>query len=201
MSILLNFRVLFGPPEERPSSDTILNYMLATHVRLFRDLGLNETHFDVVAKCFVGALQDCGFSQYEVEECVSIVGPLRVAFAYGSKVAELEKQQRVASETETDTSSLPTATMQTMRSNTAAVLPPAIVPPSQCLVDVFHGDREQLRAWTCHLTQRFVVEDEYLRPLFQAIPYMDMEPYLHAFLQLAFCDEQRLINPRQGLQQ
>ncbi|KAL3907420.1 MAG: hypothetical protein SGARI_003548, partial [Bacillariaceae sp.] len=86
---------------------------------------------------------------------------------------------------EMDTTTLPTATIRTMRAKKAAVLPPPVVAPEQVLVDAF-GGREELRAWTCQLTTRFVAQDQDLKPLFQNIPLLDMEPYLHALLQFAF---------------
>ena len=188
------FRVLFGPADERCTPDEVLDYMLATHVRLFRDLGLNETHFDVVAKCFVGALQDCGFSQDEINECVSIVGPLRLAFEYGAKVAH---DERLLTKMGKDSSMLPTATMRTFRGNKIAILPPALTPPSPELVQVI-GSRDQLRAWTCALTVRLVVDDKSIRALFRNIPYLDMEVYLHCFLEFAFLSWMD-VNPRESL--
>lgn len=177
------FKVLFGPEEERCSPDELLDYMVATHVRLFRDLGLNETHFDIVATCFIKALQDVGFTQDEVDECVAIVGPLRLAFQYGAQVAKQEKHMSVK---KMSFDELPTATMDTMRAKQAAKLPPQVPPPDESLVKILGGDREQVRAWTCALTQRFVVQDEVLSETFAAIPYLEMEPYLHIFLLYAF---------------
>lgn len=52
------FRLMLGSAEEdKPDTDEILYFMLATHTRLFRDHGLNEDHFDrVVNVAFVNTL-------------------------------------------------------------------------------------------------------------------------------------------------
>jgi hypothetical protein len=43
-------------------------------------MGLDETHFDVVAGHLVGTLRDAGLGDEEVDEAMAVVGPLRVAF-------------------------------------------------------------------------------------------------------------------------
>jgi truncated hemoglobin YjbI len=180
------FQVLFGPEQERPTPDELQDYMIATHVRLFRDKGLCGKHFDVVAECFVKALQKGPFSKDQIDECLAIVGPLRLAFDYGFQVAQREKQMDDKTK---KTNGLPMATMETMRNQEPAVLPPGVTPPPLWLVDVVGGgNREMLRKWTCALTYRFTVSDKMLQETFMALPYLDMEPYLHIFLAIAFQD-------------
>lgn len=176
------FKVLFGPDEEKPTSDELLDYMIATHVRLFRDKGLNASHFDIVAECFVKALQAGEFTKDQIDEILAIVGPLRVAFDYGSKVAETEKRM-----SEDKKMRLPPASMDTMRMREPAVLPPGVIPPAEWLVENL-GSREDVRKWTCALTYRFTVADKSLQEVFMAVPYLDMEPYLHNLMQIAFQD-------------
>lgn len=174
------FKVMFGVEEERPSPEELLDYMVETHVRLFRDLGLDASHFDIVGGCFVRAMQKLLVPQELIDECLSIIGPLRVAFDYGSIIAEKEKKMNPQ-----DFKTLPKATMKTMRAQQAAVLPPGLPQPPKWLVNII-GSRDKVRAWTCELTYRFTVEDHVLADTFMALPYLEMEPYLHAFLQLAF---------------
>lgn len=81
----------------------------------------------------------------------------------------------------------PTATMDTMRANESAVLPAGVPPPSSWLVENL-GGREAVRKWTCALTHRFVSTDTVLAKTFMALPYLDMEPYLHDLLETAFQD-------------
>ena len=176
------FKVLFGPEEERPTPDELKDYMVATHVRLFRDMGLDETHFDVVGECLGIALQEMKIPQDQVEEAFGIIGPLRISFEYGARIANQERKMSSAKK-----AALPTANMNTMRSNKEAVLPSGVTPPEPWLVEVL-GGREEVRKWTCALTYRFVVQDRALRDVFFLLPYLEMEPYLHNMLEVAFQD-------------
>lgn len=63
-------KVLFGPDEEKPHRKEFLDFMLATHTRLFRDEGLDETHFDGVIESFVQTLRDLQVKQDMIEECL-----------------------------------------------------------------------------------------------------------------------------------
>ena len=80
------FKVLFDVEEERPSPEELLDYMILTHVRLFQDMGLNATHFDTVGGCFVRAMNKLEIEQELIDECLEIIGPLRVAFDYGAMI-------------------------------------------------------------------------------------------------------------------
>lgn len=69
------FRVIFGPDDEKPDQDDLLDFMCQTHTRLFRENGLDETHFDMVADCFVRDLQTFQIDQDLIDECVEILVP------------------------------------------------------------------------------------------------------------------------------
>ncbi|GAX24690.1 hypothetical protein FisN_4Hu248 [Fistulifera solaris] len=56
------------------------------HSSLFKK-GLNEKHFDIVAKHFVGAMNHLNVPQELIDEAVSIIGPLRVVFEEGAETA------------------------------------------------------------------------------------------------------------------
>eukprot|EP00957_Ditylum_brightwellii_P102394 7805314-Ditylum_brightwellii.AAC.1 len=58
--------------------------MFKKHFRLF-EKGLNETHFDSVAKHFVETLQHLGVAQELIDEAVGIIAPLRDVFVKGGK--------------------------------------------------------------------------------------------------------------------
>ena len=88
------FRVIFGPEEEQPDASEVQDYLLHTHRRLFQDLGLNETHFDKVALCFVQGLQTMLIEQEIVDECVEALVPLRAIFKHGAQMAAQEKTKR-----------------------------------------------------------------------------------------------------------
>ena len=62
--------------------------MLEKHDRLFKEKGLNATHFDLVAGHLVGALKHLDVPQGLIDEAVGIVGPLRPIFEEGAKQAE-----------------------------------------------------------------------------------------------------------------
>ena len=100
------FKVLFGPEEERPTPEELLDYMIVTHVRLFRDIGLDETHFDIIGECFGIVMGELEFPPDQVEESFAIIGPLRAAFEYGARVAEHEKKMDASRK-----ATLPPATM------------------------------------------------------------------------------------------
>eukprot|EP00977_Amphora_coffeiformis_P011906 scaffold2915_cov181-Amphora_coffeaeformis.AAC.5 len=176
------FKVLFGADEEKPTADELLDYMILTHVRLFRDLGLDASHFDLVAVCFIDAMNQMKVPANLQDECLAIVGPLRVAFDYGAAVA---RRERIMSRN--TFKEAPLATMKTMRTDTEAKLPAGLEPPPSWLVE-FLGGRDNVRAWTGALTYRLVVADEDLAGTFFTLPYLEMEPYCHALLQMAFAN-------------
>lgn len=70
-----------------PSTIDVPKLLLDKHARLF-DMGLDETHFDVVAGHLVDTLKSLGVSDELVGEVVGIVGPLRGVFAEGAKIAK-----------------------------------------------------------------------------------------------------------------
>lgn len=174
------FKVLFGAAEEKPSADELLDYMILTHVRLFRDLGLDASHFDLVAVCFIDAMNQLAVPPDLQDECLAIVGPLRVAFDYGAAVARRERMMSADA-----FKKAPLATIKTMRGDVEAKLPAGLTPPPEWLVQ-FVGGRDRLRAWTAALTHRMVVQDEILSQTFFNLAYLDMEPYCHSLLHLAF---------------
>ena len=179
------FRVIFGKDEEKPEEEDLLDFMLKTHTRLFRELGLDETHFDQVAGCFVQGLQSFQIGQGLIDECVAILVPLRVVFEYGAQVAAKEKDMDAA-----QLATLPKACAKMMGTPAPAVLPeyskieiPDWLPKAlrKC------SRTSNVRAWTCDLTDRFGAEgDVAIADTFLDQPYMDHHVYLVAFLELAF---------------
>jgi hemoglobin len=70
-----------------PEDFDVVAYLLDKHAALFRDKGLNETHFDLVAGHFVDTLVYLGIHTSLIEEAVGVIGPLRVVFEQGAKQA------------------------------------------------------------------------------------------------------------------
>lgn len=179
------FRVMFGPPHERPSDDELCDFMIRTHTHLFRDRGLNEQHYDIAAECFAMGLQTMQVDQSMIDECMAILGPMRDVFEYGNKIAQQETKL-----TPREMITLPLASPATVGTDTAVVLPeyshieiPEWLPKALAK----HSKTPQLRVWTCDLTNRFGPEgDERIADTFMDQPYMDHHVYLVAFLQLAF---------------
>ena len=66
---------------EIPTDLDMVAYMIDKHSRLFQELELNETHFDLVAGHLVAALQQLNVPENLIGEVVAIVGPLRAIFA------------------------------------------------------------------------------------------------------------------------
>jgi hemoglobin len=182
------FRVIFGKEEEKPDPDDVLDFMLKTHTRLFRDYGLDGSHFDMVANCFVQGLQTFQVDQPTIDECVAILVPLRAVFEYGTKVAEKEKGLNAA-----QLKKLPLASAKTIGTEIATTLPeyskidiPAWLPQAlgKC------SSQSVVRAWTCDLTDRFGADgDREVADTFMDQAYMDHHVYLVAFLELAFLPE------------
>jgi hemoglobin len=179
------FRVIFGNPEDLPDSNDVLDFMLKTHTRLFREMGLNETHFDAVATCFVQGLESFQIDPDMVNECVAILMPLRVIFEYGAKVAEKEKYMD-----ESERLQLPLASAQTIGTDLPVILPEysKIEIPDWLPTALGKTSSESIvRAWTCELTDRFGDEgDKVIADTFLDQAYMDHHVYLVAFLELAF---------------
>ncbi|CAB9510795.1 truncated hemoglobin GlbN [Seminavis robusta] len=179
------FRVIFGNENEKPEEEDLLDFMLRTHTRLFRELGLGPTHFDMVASCFVQGLQTFGVDKEIVDECVAILVPLRIVFEYGEKVAQREKIMD-----EHIKKALPLASPKTMETDAEVVLPEySKIKIPDWLPETLEKKSTTgvVRAWTCDLTDRFGDEgDAQIADTFLDQPYMDHHVYLVAFLQLAF---------------
>jgi truncated hemoglobin YjbI len=182
------FRVIFGKEEEKPAPDDLLDFMLKSHTRLFRDFGLDETHFDLVANCFVQGLQSFQVDQPTIDECVAILVPLRVVFEYGAKVAAKEKAMDA-----TQLKKFPLASAKTIGTETPATLPEYSKIDIPSWLPQALGKRSSqsiVRAWTCDLTDRFGADgDRYIADIFMDQAYMDHHVYLVAFLELAFLPE------------
>jgi hemoglobin len=67
-----------------PDDLDVAAVMREKHMKLFVEHGLNETHFDKVAECFVGACNHLGVAQELIDEAVGIIGPLRGIFEQGA---------------------------------------------------------------------------------------------------------------------
>lgn len=78
-----------------PTFMNVPKLMLTKHERLF-EMGLDETHFDVVAGHLVGALKSLGVSDELVGEVVGVVGPLRDVFVEGAKIAKAKQDSATA---------------------------------------------------------------------------------------------------------
>ncbi|CAB9513224.1 whole genome shotgun sequence [Seminavis robusta] len=182
------FRVIFGKEDEKPEEEDLLDYMLRTHTRLFRELGLGPTHFDMVANCLVQSLQTFSIDQEIIAECTAILAPLRAVFEYGEKVAQQEKQMD-----EHTKKTLPLASPKTMGTDIEVVLPEySTIDIPSWLPQTLQKESQtgDVREWTCDLTDRFGAEgDRQIADTFLDQPYMDHHVYLVAFLQLAFCPD------------
>lgn len=182
------FRVLFGPEEERPDRDEFLTFMLATHTRLFREMGLNEHYFDLVADCLVCSFQKVNYSQEIIDDCLVELAPLRIVFEYGAKVAAKEKTY------DTDQlANLPTASASSIETEEPTVLPdPAWIDIPDWLPETLerYSANGVVRSWTKDLIDRFGVDgDKVIADCFLDAPYMNHHVYACAMMQLAFLPE------------
>ena len=178
------FRCLLGPEDQQPKQEDIMNYMLMTHTRLFREAGLDATHFDLVAKGFVQSLESFQVEQGMIDECVALLVPLRDVFDYGAKIAAKEKEMG-----DDMKKSLPECSAKTVGTDTPVVLPetPLSNVPSWLKEELKEISKEKtLRDWTAYLSDRCSsVGDKALADLMMDIPYLQLEPYMNSLLQLA----------------
>jgi hemoglobin len=68
-----------------PDSLDVHNLLLEKHQRLFASMGLNESHFDIVANHFYDACCVQDVSQSLIDEAAAIITPLRVVFIQGAQ--------------------------------------------------------------------------------------------------------------------
>ena len=179
------FRIMYGKDEDKPEEEDMLEYMLKTHTRLFRETGLDETHFDIFMECFKRNVAIFKLDQSLVDECLAAMEPFRIVFEYGATVAKKEKTM-----TASQLKSLPKASGKMIGTKIPVVLPEySQITTPEWLVDELSGKGTQesdVRAWTCELTDHFGIEDEEIADTFLDQPYMDHHVYCCALLQLAF---------------
>ena len=182
------FRVILGSEDCLPSQDKLINYMLASHSRLFREDGLNETHFDLVAECLVSTLHTFDVGQGIIEEILSILVPFRAVFEYGAKIAAKEKEMSTG-----ERKCLPACSALTLGTDIPSILPntPTIEVPSW-----LHGEikkvtrKKSLHDWTNNLCDRCsATGDMCLADVMMDIPIYQLDSYMTNVLQLAFLPE------------
>lgn len=185
------YRMVFGPEEDRPSPDDLVDYMILTHSRLFRDYGLNEEHFDAVAGGVVRGLQMMQVEQAIIDECVSLLAPLRDVFVLAAKIAKEEKGLDSNARAQ-----LPEFSAATIESGNEVVrlpeAPSMEIPKWLPLVMKKKTRQQNLRMWTSTLTTAFGEDgDRLIADTFLDMPYMYHHPYLLALLQLAFSPKEK----------
>ena len=67
-----------------PEDVDIVDVVLSKHERLFREKGLNASHFDLVAGHFVGALESLQVPPELIKEATEVLVPLRPVFDQGA---------------------------------------------------------------------------------------------------------------------
>lgn len=179
------FRLILGSDESMPSQEKLINYILASHSRLFRDSGLNERHFDLVACCLVSTLQSFQLGQGLIEEIVSIFLPFRAVFEYGAKVAANEKQMG-----DDERKKLPLCSAMTIGTDIPSILPnPPLTEVPLWLQEQMKkiARKKSLRDWTSIMSDRCsATGDILLADVMMDIPIFQLESYLANVLQLAF---------------
>jgi hemoglobin len=64
---------------EIPEAVNVAAIIEKSHSRLF-EMGLNETHFDVIASNLVETMQELGVASNVIDEAIAVVAPLRSIF-------------------------------------------------------------------------------------------------------------------------
>jgi truncated hemoglobin YjbI len=179
------FRLLFGPEKNKPNQEYVFDYMLKAHARLFREAGLNGSHFDLVTACLVRSLNFFHVGSDIVNEIVSILVPLRVAFIYGSEIATKEKAMEVE-----EFKNLPQCSARTIATDIPLTLPLPLrnEVPRWLKMEMSKVTKiTTLRAWTSNLSDRCIaLGDIALADTMMDMRYYQLEPYLNTLVQLAF---------------
>ena len=76
-----------------PKTFDVRALLLTRHKALY-DAGLNETHFDIVAKHFTDTLEEMKVNPELVKEALEVVMPLREIFKEGARLAKERKEQQ-----------------------------------------------------------------------------------------------------------
>jgi hemoglobin len=71
----------------------IAHLILSRHKRLF-DMGLNETHFDVLMVHFASTLRELDVEQDAIDDAVDMLSPIRPIFVQGAAEAVHRKQNQ-----------------------------------------------------------------------------------------------------------
>jgi hemoglobin len=74
-----------------PEDLDVANLILSKHRWLF-DMGLDETHYDIMMNHFVLTLRDLDIKQDLVEEALFMLSPVRAVFVQGSALAASRKE-------------------------------------------------------------------------------------------------------------
>ena len=77
-----------------PEDTDVAALIASKHQRLFDNMGLNETHFDLVAGHLVGSLERFEVTQPLIEEVLAVVGPLRVVFEKKGRPPKEDPQKK-----------------------------------------------------------------------------------------------------------
>ena len=75
-----------------PKTFDVTHLLLTRHQKLY-DNGLNETHFDMVAKHFTDTLEEMNIEPELIEEALDVVMPLKEIFREGARLARERRQQ------------------------------------------------------------------------------------------------------------
>jgi truncated hemoglobin YjbI len=181
------FRLILGSEEDKPKPGKMIDYMLASHSRLFRNYGLNETHFDAFATCFAQTMNSFDVAEDVIREIQTNLLPLRDVFKYGAEVAAKEIEIG-----EIKLNVLPHCSSTTVGTNIQVVLPnhpcTKTAIPSWLDVEMKKVTRKTtLREWTSNMLDRCsATGDLLLADVMMDIPIFQMDTYLCTFLQLAF---------------
>lgn len=74
-----------------PKTFDVETLLLKRHKKLY-DMGLNESHFDIVAKHFTDTLEEMKVDPELVEEALAVVTPLREIFREGARQARERRE-------------------------------------------------------------------------------------------------------------
>jgi hemoglobin len=86
---------------EIPKDFDAAAYIIERHYRLFNSMGLNETHFDLVAGHLVAALLQMWVQQEVIDDVVGMLGPFRKVFEKAGRNEKImEYMQKHVKETQ-----------------------------------------------------------------------------------------------------
>ena len=164
-----------------PPDFDVVDFLWNKHKRLF-GMGLNESHFDLVAGHLVDALKQMWVDKDVIQDIVAVVSPLRIVFEESSRE---ERRLAMAAKQKKDLKKL---RKQSIPQNTPDILKPGKDVDYNATLLYRIGGEGNLEAVLSNFFDR-TLEDDLLEPYFGSVDMKVLISHQKRFLALAFTNE------------